>query len=91
MPPPPPSGPRIQLSQGGSAPSGYWYSVVLTQFTPNSSVTLNCNDSVDSGFFTEVVSVGPSGSYVDTTLCFSGDGPLHWVNAGTVLSNVVAW
>jgi hypothetical protein len=91
-PPPPPTGPMISLSQGDAAPAGYWYSVVLTGFTPEASVTVTCRDSVDPvGFWNQTLVMDGSGRASDTTLCYSADGPDHWVTGGGVESNHVSW
>lgn len=87
---PPPPG--ISLTKGASAPHGYWYSVSLSNFSPGQSVALYCHDSVDSGgFYAETVTVSSSGSYSDKTLCYSADGPGHWVTGGGRESNHVSW
>jgi lysophospholipase L1-like esterase len=89
-PPPPPA--RITLAQGGAAPAGYWYSVALSGFAPGSSVTLTCRDSVDpGGFWSQSFTIDGAGNAGDTTLCYSGDGPDHWVTGGGVESNHVTW
>ena len=89
-PPPPP--PRvIALSQGGSAPAGYWYSVNLSGFTPGSRVTLYCHDSVDRNFWSQTFTINGAGNASDSTLCYSADGPDHWVTGGGVESNHVQW
>jgi len=86
-----PANPRIQLSQGGAAPQGYWYSVTLSGFTPGSRVTVACHDSVDRNFHTQTFTIGADGRASDTTLCYSADGPDHWVTGGGVESNHVTW
>lgn len=83
--------PRIELAQGDPAPDGWWYSVTLSGFTPGSSVTVSCHDSVDRNFWTQTLTIGPDGRASDSTLCYSADGPDHWVTGGGVESNHVAW
>lgn len=91
-PPPTPSGPRISLIRGGAAPFGFWYSVSLSGFAPGTSITLTCRDSVDpQGFWSQTFAIGSSGSAGDSTLCYSGDGPDHWVTGGGHESNHVTW
>ena len=92
-PPPttPPPTPQITLSQGGPGPVGFWYSVTLSGFTPGSSVTVHCHDSLDASFFTQTFTINASGGASDTTLCYSADGPDHWVTGGGVESNHVTW
>lgn len=82
---------KIMLSRGAAASSGYWYSVVLSGFTPGSSVTVSCHDSKDSQFWTQPFTIGSNGQASDSTLCYSGDGPDHWVTGGGVESNHVGW
>lgn len=90
--PPPPPPPAISLARGGSAPSGYWYSVTLSHFPPNSSVSLTCRDSVDpGGFYTETEQIDANGNGGDSTLCYSADHPDHWVTGGGYESNHVTW
>ncbi|GGS10241.1 hypothetical protein GCM10010169_63780 [Micromonospora fulviviridis] len=91
-PPPPPAPARIDLSRGGAAPHGSWYSVVLSGFAPGSSVTVTCRDSVDpGGFFNQTFTIGGDGRAADSTLCYSADGPDHWVTGGNAESNHVPW
>lgn len=90
--PPPPSGPRISLSKAGAAPAGYWYSVSLTGFAPGTSIALTCRDSVDpQGFWSQTFTISGSGTAGDSTLCYSADGPDHWVTGGGYESNHVPW
>lgn len=91
-PPPPPPTPAISLTRGGSAPAGYWYSTSLSGFTPGSQVALTCHDSVDpGGFYTQTFTIAGDGTAADGTLCYSADGPDHWVTGGGVESNHVGW
>jgi uncharacterized protein (DUF697 family) len=90
-PPPPPSS-SISLSQGGPAPFGSWYSVSLSGFAPGSQVTVTCRDSVDpEGFWTQTFAIDGGGTAGDSTLCYSADGPDHWVTSDGVESNHVSW
>lgn len=86
-----PAGPRIQLSRGGAAPQGYWYSVTLSGFAAGLRVTVACHDSVDRSFHSQTLTIGADGRATDTTLCYSADGPDHWVTGGGVESNHVQW
>lgn len=91
-PPPPPA--SISLSRGGAGPIGgsYWYSVVLSNFSPGSSITVTCRDSVDpGGFYNQTFVINSAGQASDSTLCYSADGPNHWVTGGGVTSNTVVW
>jgi hypothetical protein len=89
-PPPPP--PSISLARGGSAAAGYWYSVTLSNYPPGTQLTLYCQDSVSRDFWTQAVRTDGNGNYTDTTLCYSGDGPDHWVRGSDGReSNHVAW
>lgn len=91
-PPHPPSGPKtITLQRGGNAPAGYWYSVSLSGFSPGVRVVVNCHDSVDSNFYSQTFTINTSGKAADSTLCYSGDGPDHWVTSPGVESNHVQW
>lgn len=88
---PSPSGGTISLSQGAPGPAGYWYSVALSGFAANSSVTVTCRDSVDpGGFYSQTLATNGSGAASDSTLCYSGDGPDHWVTGGGVTSTTSA-
>ncbi|WP_433532724.1 GDSL-type esterase/lipase family protein [Micromonospora sp. CA-263727] len=90
--PPPVQPATISLTRGGAATSGYWYSVTLQGFSPGSSVTVTCRDSVDpGGFWNQTFVIGGDGRASDTTLCYSADGPDHWVTGGGVESNHVSW
>lgn len=91
-PPPPSPAASITLARGGTAPAGYWYSVFLSGFTPGSAVSVTCRDSVDAGgFYTQTLGINASGQAADSTLCYSGDGPDHWVTGSGVESNHVGW
>lgn len=88
---PPPSA-QISLSQGAPAPAGYWYDTRLSGFSPGSSVTVTCRDSADpGGFYSQTFTIDGAGQAADSTLCYSGDGPDHWVTGGGVESNHVRW
>ena len=85
-------GAAIRLTQGSVAALGYWYSVTLTGFSPASEVTVTCRDSVTpGGFWTQTFKTNGSGDAGDSTLCYSADGPDHWVTGGGVESNRVNW
>lgn len=84
--------PAVSLVRGGSAPAGFWYSASLSGFTPGSQVTVTCHDSVDpGGFWNQTFTIAGDGTAADSTLCYSGDGPDHWVTGGGVESNHVGW
>jgi hypothetical protein len=88
----PSSTPTISLSQGAAAPAGSWYSVALTGFAPGVQVPVTCRDSVDpGGFYNQTFTTDAAGNASDSTLCYSGDGPDHWVTGGGVESNHVSW
>lgn len=90
--PPPPGPATVGLSQGSPAPAGYWYAITLTGFAAGSSVTVTCFDSVSpSGFQTFTLTTNGSGAASTSAWCYSGDGPDHWVTAGSVTSNHVTW
>jgi hypothetical protein len=90
-PPPPPTNPAISLSQGGAATAGYWYSVHLSGWRPGSQLTVSCHDSKDASFYTQTFTIDGNGNAGDSTLCYSADGPDHWVTGGGVSSNHVSW
>jgi hypothetical protein len=81
------------LAQGPAAPSGYRYAVTVDHFTPNSSVSVSCRDSVSpGGFYTFSLSTDASGHGFTQSYCYSGDGPDHWVVInGSIESNHVSW
>jgi hypothetical protein len=84
--------PAISLTQGARAPSGYWYSVSLSGFPRGARVALTCRDSVDpGGFFRRTVVVGRDGQATTARLCYSGDGPDHWVTGAGIESNRATW
>jgi hypothetical protein len=84
--------PTVQLAQGPAAPSGYRYAVTLVGFSPDTSVTVICYDSVSlGGFYTFQIATNGSGGAATAAQCYSGDGPDHWVVANGVESNHVAW
>jgi hypothetical protein len=84
--------PVITLTQGATAAAGYWYGVVLSGFPAGSAVTLTCRDSVDpAGFWNQTFVINSAGQAADSTLCYSGDHPDHWVTAPGVESNHVTW
>ncbi len=88
--PPPPR--VISLSRGGAAPYGSWYSVSLSGFSPGSQVTVYCNDSRDRNFYTQTFTIDGGGRAGDSTLCYSADGPDHWVTSNVgIESNHVSW
>lgn len=89
---PQPLNPRIELVRGAAAPSGWWYAATLSGFAPGSTVTVTCRDSRDpGGFWNQTFTVGGDGRAGDSTLCYSGDGPDHWITGGGVESNHVTW
>lgn len=92
-PPPPTTSPSVTLSQGPAAPAGYRYAIALTGFAANSSVSINCRDSVSpGGFYSFSLPTDGNGAAFTQSYCYSGDGPDHWVVAGgTYESNHVSW
>lgn len=84
--------PSVALSQGPTAPYGYRYAISLSHFAPNSSISVNCYDSISSGgFFSFTMATDASGNSSTASQCYSADGPDHWVIAGGVASNHVQW
>lgn len=82
----------VSLAQGPTAPAGYRYAITLDHFSPNSSVSITCYDSVSpGGFYTFRLGTDSSGHAFTQNYCYSGDGPDHWVTAGGVSSNHVSW
>ena len=82
----------MSLAQGPAAPFGYRYSVDLSNFPANASVTVTCHDSVDpQGFYTFTMQTDGNGSAFTQNQCYSMDGPDHWVFANGVESNHVSW
>jgi hypothetical protein len=80
------------LAQGPAAPAGYRYAITLTGFPANTSVALNCYDSVSpGGFYPFSLTTNGSGSAFTQSYCYSGDGPDHWVVAAGHESNHVQW
>lgn len=89
-PPPAPSW-SLTLSRGGAAPFGSWYNLAISG-PPGASITVYCNDSVDTAFWTQSFTLNGAGQAGDTTLCYSGDGPAHWVTSSVgATSNTVNW
>ena len=88
----PPSNPSVSLAQGPTAPAGYRYAITLSGFAASTSVSITCYDSVSTnGFYTFSLTTDGSGNAFTDSYCYSGDGPEHWVIAGGVESNQVAW
>jgi hypothetical protein len=54
-------------------------------------VRVFCNDSADTNFYSEEIPVNGSGQATETTLCYSADGPDHWVTWSGGQSNHVSW
>lgn len=82
----------ISLSQGGVAPSGYFYVIALNHFPPHSEVAVACYDSTyPEAFHTFTMTTDSSGGGSTQGPCYSGDGPYHWVTARGVESNHVRW
>jgi hypothetical protein len=89
-PPPPAPQPHISLSQGATAPAGFWYDIAFSGFAADARVTATCMDSVSSvRTFTLQMSAGGTAS--GDGECYSNDGPDHWVATGSVVSNHVQW
>ena len=86
-----PPQPRIVLVKSGPGPQGYWYGVTLSAFPPNTSVELQCHDSKDANFYRQNFSIDGAGNAGDSQLCYSIDGPNHWVTGGGATSNNVQW
>lgn len=90
--PPAPGPTTVTLAQGPSAPAGFRYAITLSSFPANSTVTITCHDSVDTGgFYTFAMTTDPSGGAYTAHQCYSGDHPDHWVRANGVESNHVTW
>jgi hypothetical protein len=90
--PGPGAGASVHLAQGPPAVAGYHYAITLSGFQANSDVTVSCRDSADpGGFISFALHTDAAGSGSTQTGCYSGDGPDHWVVAGGVESNHVAW
>lgn len=87
---PPTPTPTISLSQGPLASVGYWYAISFSGFSPNSTLSVSCYDSVS---FVRAFDISVNGSGAATTQseCRSNDGPDHWVVADGVTSNHVPW
>jgi len=84
--------PVVSLAQGPAAPAGYRYAMTLSGFPANTGVSVTCYDSVSpGGFYTFSLGTDSSGHAFTQDYCYSGDGPDHWVLAGGVQSNHVAW
>ena len=90
---PPSANPTVTLAQGPSVSSGvYRYVVTVSGFPANTSVSVECYDSVSpAGFFQFTMTTDSSGNASTQSECYSGDGPDHWVIAGGVTSNHVQW
>lgn len=87
-----PAARTVRLNQGPAASAGSWYAVSLTGFTPGTTVSVSCHDSVDPhGFRSFGAVVDGNGSAFAQNGCFSGAGPDHWVVADGVESNHVSW
>jgi hypothetical protein len=89
--PPPKTTPTVTLAQGPAAPAGYRYAISLSGFAANTPVTVVCYDSRTPAFYTFTLSTNGSGTASTQSQCYSADGPDHWVLAGGVESNHVAW
>jgi hypothetical protein len=86
------AGSTVTLAQGPAAPAGYRYAITLSGFPANTSVAINCYDSVSpGGFYPFSLMTDGSGNASTASYCYSGDGPDHWVIAGGVESNHVSW
>lgn len=91
-PPPPSANPAVSLAQGPTAPAGYRYAITLSDFPPNTAVSISCRDSADpGGFYSFNLTTDSSGWASTQSYCYSNDGPDHWVVAGGIESNHVAW
>jgi alpha-tubulin suppressor-like RCC1 family protein len=84
--------PTVTLAQGPAAPQGYRYAITLSGFAPNSTVSVNCYNSVSpNSFYAFTMTTDANGSAFTQSYCYSGDGPDHWVIANGVQSNHVTW
>lgn len=83
----------VDLQAGPPAPYGLRYAVSISGFTPNSSVTVGCFDSVDNTapFYTFALQTDSTGSASTASQCYSADGPDHWVEVDGIASNVASW
>lgn len=82
----------ISMSQGDTAPHGYYYSVRLTGFEAGTTVSLICRDTVTpQGFKTFEVTVAVDGAAAADRSCYSGDGPEHWVTGAGLTSDKIVW
>ena len=90
---PPPPAQTIQFSQGAAAAAGYWYNVYLSGFAPGSQVTLPAGTPlIPVGSYDQLFTIDGAGHAGDSTLCFSGDHPDHWVTSSNgVQSNHLTW
>ena len=93
--PPPVGKPSVTLRRGAPARAGYWYDVELEGFQPGSTVRATCHDSGSAaGFVTVRIVIRPDGTARASELCYSGDGPGHWVtldDPGASESEQVDW
>lgn len=88
-----PPDPSFSVARGSihSGGAGYWTRVSLRNYAPNSTVTLQCHDSVDPGGYASVsVAVDGAGNFTGDR-CWSNDGPQHWISVNGVASNKVVW
>ena len=92
-PQPKPQSPRVTLTQGPTAPSGYRYAISLSGFAANTPVRISCRDSVNpSGFYTFSLATNGSGQAYTQNYYYSGDGPeLGDRERHSVKSRSVGW
>ncbi len=83
----------VTLARGPLVSNGiYRYAITLSGFPADTSVSVECYDSVSpSGFSPFTMTTDGMGNSFEQNKCFSGDGPDHWVVAGGLTSNHVQW
>ncbi len=86
--------PSVNLTQGPLAPFGYAYSISLASFPADTSIEIDCFDSVSNsgdGFYQFTLTTDAGGNATTASYCYSADGPEHWVTANGYSSNIVTW
>lgn len=78
----------ISVAKGTVARYGYHYDTKV--YGPAGwTLTVTCNDASYRGWAPRVITLDSSGYWRSATLCYSGYGNPHWVNAGSLVSNKV--